>query len=112
MIATIISLIGGIDWYIELIIFIVISAASLLCLRPVVNKLLKRDEVKTNVDEIIGKKGIMQKSADALNYGEVKIAGIVWTAIVQNDNDVIEKGDKVKVLAISGNKLIVTKIKE
>ena len=50
MIATIISLIGGIDWYIELIIFIVISAASLLCLRPVVNKLLKRDEVKTNVD--------------------------------------------------------------
>ena len=54
----------------------------------------------------------MQKSADALNYGEVKIAGIVWTAIVQNDNDVIEKGDKVKVLAISGNKLIVTKIKE
>ena len=112
MIATIISLIGGIDWYIELIIFIVISAASLLCLRPVVNKLLKRDEVQTNVDEIIGKKGIMQKSADALNYGEVKIAGIVWTAIVQNDNDVIEKGDKVKVLAISGNKLIVTKVKE
>lgn len=112
MIATIISLIGGIDWYIELIIFIVISAASLLCLRPVVNKLLKRDEVKTNVDEIIGKKGIMQKSADALNCGEVKIAGIVWTAIVQNDNDVIEKGDKVKVLAISGNKLIVTKVKE
>ena len=46
------------------------------------------------------------------NYGEVKIAGIVWTAIVQNDNDVIEKGDKVKVLAINGNKLIVTKVKE
>ena len=112
LIAVFISLIKGVPWWIELIVFVTVSLATLLCLRPIVNKILNRREVKTNVDEIVGKKGVMLKDADDLNHGEVKINGVIWTAVVQFSQDVLNKGDIVKVLAVDGNKLIVAKTKK
>ncbi|MCQ2742433.1 MAG: NfeD family protein [Bacilli bacterium] len=107
LVAMIISFISGVPWWVQLIVFIVVSGATLACLRPVVNKFLKRDKVETNVDEMIGKVGVMVKECDELNSGEVRINGVLWTAINTDEKKPLSKGDKVEVLAIKGNKLIV-----
>ena len=43
VIALIISFIPGVEWWVELIVFVVVSGASLLGLRPLVNRLLKKE---------------------------------------------------------------------
>ena len=112
VIATIVSLIPGVAWWVSLIVFIVISVATLLFVRPIVSRYLKRNEVKFNVDELIHKKGHLTKECNKDSYGEVKINGVVWTAISQNDEVVLPVGTYVEVLAITGNKLIVREYKE
>lgn len=112
VISLILSLIPGVAWWIELIVFVVVSAAILIFLRPFLKKLLKNSRVDTNIDEIIGKKGFMTADYTDTEVGEVKIQGVLWTAINTEENECLKKGDKVVVVAIQGNKLIVKKIKE
>lgn len=111
IVTLIISFIPGVAWWIELIVFIVISGLMLLCLRPLTNKLLKRNIINSNIDEIAGKKGVMVKGYDELNRGEVKINDVVWTAINADESEPIPEGAKVVVVAVNGNKLIVRPIK-
>ena len=111
VIALVISFIPGVNWWIELIVFMVISVATLLCLRPIATKLLKRNIVSSNVDEMIHKKGKMIKGCDELNHGEVKINGVIWTAISSDEHQAIKEGTLVEVLAVDGNKLVVKEIK-
>ena len=107
MIALIISFIPGVAWWIQVIVFIVISTVMILGLRPVAKKLLKTNITNSNIDEMAGKKGIMLKGYDELNHGEVKINDVVWTAIGADESKAIPQGTKVMVVAVNGNKLIV-----
>lgn len=66
----------------------------------------------SNVDSIVGQKGLLISRIDLLHRGEVKINDVIWTAIASKETETIEKGSVVKVLAVSGNKLIVTKSEE
>ena len=43
-------------FWVELIVFVVISAAALIFTRPLVKKLMDRTQRKTNSDEFIGKR--------------------------------------------------------
>lgn len=110
MIALIISFIPGVAWWIQVIVFIVISTVMILGLRPVAKKLLKTNITNSNIDEMAGKKGIMLKGYDELNHGEVKINDVVWTAIGADESKAIPQGTKVVVVAVNGNKLIVRPI--
>ena len=107
IIALIISFIPDVAWWIQVIIFIVISTVMILGLRPLAKKLLKTNITNSNIDEMAGKKGIMLKGYDELNHGEVKINDVVWTAIGADESKAIPQGTKVVVVAVNGNKLIV-----
>ena len=109
VIALIISFIPGVTWWIELIVFVVISGAALLGLRPLANRFLKREKRSTNVDEMIGKKGVMIKGCDELNYGEIKVNGVIWTAVNEDSSKPINENEVVEIVAIQGNKLVVRK---
>jgi len=111
IVALIISFIPGVEWWIELIVFVVVSGLMLLCLRPLANRLLKRDVVSSNIDEIAGKKGIMVKTYDEFSRGEVKINDVIWTAVSADEKETINEGTKVVVVSVDGNKLIVRPIK-
>ena len=111
LIALIVSFIPEVAWWIQLIIFAVISVASLVCLRPIIHKALKRTVVSSNVDELIHKKGRMTKGCDEFNHGEVKIGGVLWTAYASDEKVPISAGAVVEVLAIEGNKLVVKEVK-
>lgn len=107
VVSLIISFIPGVNWWIELIVFVVISGASLLALRPLINKILKKEKRSTNIDELIGKKGLMIKGCDELNYGEIKVNGVIWTAVSEDEKLAISENTKVVIVGVNGNKLIV-----
>lgn len=94
---------------IQVIVFIVVSAVSLIITKPLVAKLRKRKITPTNLDRVIGKEGVVIKEISKNFYGEVKVGGSVWTATSTKN---IKKDSQVKVLKIDGVKLVVEKIEE
>ncbi len=97
--------------WLQVIVFIAVSVACFLLLRKYF--LSKKKDHKTNVDTLIGEIGDCQEVIKKHYPGSIKVNGIVWTAEVEQDNDeVIEPGDLVEILKISGNKLTVKKYKE
>ncbi len=112
LIALIVSLIPGVAWWVQLIVFTVVSVATLLALRPILMKFMNRHQVQSNVDSLIHKKGEMTKACDQFNHGEVKVSGVIWTAVSQDESTPISAGSVVEVAAIDGNKLIVKEIKK
>ena len=61
------SFIPGVAWWIEVIVFVVISAVSFIALRPLFRKLLKHNIFDTNIDSYTGKKGYVKKALEPLN---------------------------------------------
>ena len=92
----------------QLIIFAAASILSFVFLRPVVLRVLdkKSKDVKTNVDALIGKVGIVSETIDTdKNTGRVAVDGDDWKA-VSSDGSIINKGEKVEI--VSRDSLIVT----
>ncbi len=112
LIALILSLVPGVYWWIQLIVFFVISIALLLCLRPLTRKWMRGRIVKSNVESLIGKKAVLLEKIDMLHRGEVSVGDVKWTAVGVDDSAKIEKGKIVVIVAVSGNKLIVKEAEE
>ncbi|WMJ82360.1 NfeD family protein [Clostridium sp. MB40-C1] len=94
-----------------LIQFIAFIATSLVLLAigyPIVKKAIKNTIVITPTmeEEYIGKEFI--SNYNIKDKANIKFKGIYWT--VKNIGENINKGDKVVVLAIEGNKLVVKKL--
>lgn len=93
---------------IQLTVFLVVSIAALFGTRPIMRKIRKNNpKVNTNADRLIGKIGIVVFDDDQ-NFPRVKVENEIWTAKSQNTQ--LIKGQKVKVLAIEGVKLLVEPI--
>ena len=107
VVSLIISFIPGVEWWVQLIVFAVVSAALLVFCRPFLAKVLKRDTIDLNADTMVGKKGVITSEVKETKFGEVVIDGVTWTAIATKDDMAIGKDSLVKVMAVSGNKLIV-----
>lgn len=90
----------------QVLIFIIFSIALLLVLRPVFKRYIKKNEIKTNADSLVGKSAVCVKPIIDGERGEVKVEGKIWTAIA---NENIYENDKVIILAIKGVKLVVKK---
>ena len=87
-------------------IFVILGIVLLIITRPIVNKLKSKDNVKTNLDRIIGEDAIVTQDIVKNEVGEVKVDGKRWSAISKN---ICLKGDIVKILRIDGVKLVVEK---
>ena len=112
LISLIVSVIPGAPLWSELIIFIVISISTLLALRPIFKKYLKRNTVRTNIDSFIGKKGYVIEDISFLRPGAIKIGDISWTAIPANEKETIKEDEIVEVVSLNGNKVIVKKVED
>ena len=97
------------NFTIQFAIFVLLGIVlMLLTKKPLEQKLIKQKE-KTNLDKIIGMKGIVSENIDEMKTGEVKVDGKSWSAI---SSVPIEKGSIVKVLKIKGVKLEVERWEE
>ena len=112
LIALLVSFIPGVAWWIELIVFIVVSVATLLALRPVVRRFYKRNNIRTNVESFVGKRGYVIEDITLLKPGAIKIGDVSWTAIPIDKNAKILENEVIEVVAINGNKLVVKKVED
>lgn len=94
---------------VQIIVFIVISAASFAVTRPLVKKFSTSKIQKTNADRCIGSTAVVTEEINNLEAkGQVKVDGNIWTARSEND-ETVPVGEKVTVIKIEGVKLIVKK---
>ena len=112
LIALLVSFIPGVAWWIELIVFVVVSVATLLAFRPVVKRFYKRNNIRTNVDSFVGKRGYVIEDITFLKPGAIKIGDVSWTAIPIDKNAKILENEVIEVVAINGNKLVVKKVED
>ena len=97
----------GADLWLQVVLFAVVSVVCLLALRPVLKKYLDPKKVKTNIDAVIGKQGVVLEKIDNLaGTGKVKLDGMEWSAR-SADGAVIEKDTIVAVEKIEGVKVFV-----
>ncbi len=94
---------------VQIILFAIISITLLFI---ATKKIVKKDEsykYNTNLQGMIGKRGIVKSNILEDKTGIVVVDGEEWSAISIN-NDTINEKDIVEVIKIEGVKLIVKKI--
>lgn len=91
----------------QIIVFAVASLLCLLFVRPLALKYFHRkdEDRPSNVDAMVGRKGVVTETIEAGGFGRVKIDGDSWKACGEND-EAIGKGERVEVVAI--NSTIIT----
>ena len=114
LILSLFSLIPGvtIPWWVQVIVFVVVSAITLCALRPLSKRYLKRNTISSNVDSLVGKRGLLEEEIKPFEPGVCKINDVSWTAISTNGKETIAVKSVVEVVAIQGNKLLVKKVEE
>jgi membrane protein implicated in regulation of membrane protease activity len=93
----------------QFVIFICISIISLYFIKPIFKKVINKFKiVSSNVDAIIGTEVMVSEKITPLKIGFVKVLGETWRA----ESDVEFKvGEIVKIRAIRGTTLVVSKVK-
>lgn len=102
LIALVISLITD-NFIIQFGSFVVIGIILLVTTRKYLeSKLVKKE--KTNLDRVVGMRGIITEEVDMDKIGEVKVDGKKWSCVSDKPMKV---GEKVRILKIDGVKLKV-----
>lgn len=96
------------NFLIQFAIFVVLGVILMILTRQTLEEKLVRKE-KTNLDRIIGMKGVVTEEINEMNVGEVKVDGKRWSAI---SNTTLKIGETVKILKIKGVKLEVERWEE
>ena len=96
--------------WLQVMVFLVVSAALLIALWPLTKKFLTPKHTATNIDSVIGSTGPVTASIDnGQARGQVKLGAMEWTAR-STDGSVIPRGTLVKVDRIEGVKAFVTAV--
>ena len=96
----------NVSFYVCFIVFVILGLILMLTTRKSIEKILKVKEEKTNLDRIIGKKGVVTEKIEKNHIGEVKVDGKRWSAY---SSDELAEGDFVEILQINSVKLEVKK---
>ena len=109
-VAAMIGAMADLSAEVQLSLFLIASFLLLLTVRPMAGKYIKVHVTKTNVDSLIG---MTAKVTSQINnregFGTAVVRGQEWTAVSEEDDDVIPAGTQVTIVRISGVKLIVKK---
>jgi membrane protein implicated in regulation of membrane protease activity len=104
--AAVVALAGG-GLAAQWIVFIAISLASLLVLRPIARRHLRTPgQLRTGTAALVGGQALVLERVDR-DGGQVKLAGEVWSARSFDDDESFEPGDRVEVMKIDGATALV-----
>lgn len=105
--ALLVSIFGGALW-LQILLFLAVSGLLLALLRPLVRKYLTPKITATNIDSVIGTRGLVTAPIDNVSAtGQVKLGPMVWTAR-STSGDPIAEGTLVQVDRIEGVKVYVS----
>lgn len=97
------------SFIIQFSVFVILGIILLITTKPVLKKYINVSKEKTNLDRVVGMKGVVTLDIKPLSVGEVKVDGKRWSAISDKE---IKEGEIIEVLKIEGVKLIVKKEEE
>lgn len=98
-----------IDWWIQITVFIALSALFLVLAKTVFKKYVVKNvgKEKTDTDLLIGCRAKVEEDIiNADERGAVKINGQIWSARMRDDSETASVGESVIVESIKGVKLI------
>ena len=105
--AFLVSLAGG-SLTLQVVVFIAAAVILLIFTRPFAVKYINQNRVKTNADSLIGETTVVTEAIDNLaGAGQVRVNGQIWTARSSEEDREIPEGTRVRILEISGVKLMV-----
>lgn len=95
----------------QIVIFSILSILSFITIRPFALKYLykKSNNIGTNADGLIGKRGRIIKPITPSSYGSLKIYGDELMALSE-DGSPIEEGSEVEIIKLDGIKVVVRKV--
>lgn len=101
-----------VSFWLQLLVMIVFSGATLLLLQPLARKYVTSKIIPTNIDSMIGKKGLVTEEIDnLLPAGQVRLDTMTWTARSTSGEN-IPKDALVRVDRIEGVKVFVSLAEE
>ena len=112
LVAMILGMLGlGTFW--QLAAFFIVTFVLIFFTRPVAIKHLNSKRVKTNYENVIGKKICIKERVDNIRQtGSAVVSGQEWTVRSSDDNVAFETGQMAEVIRVSGVKLIIKPIEE
>lgn len=89
-------------WWLQLLVAAGVSVGSLALLRPtLLDKVRRMPGYRSSTDTMVGSTGTAM-SQISYDGGEIKVAGLSWSARTMTPGQVIDKGDEVEVYEIDG----------
>ncbi len=111
LISLVLSAVPNLAWYIELIVFALVSLFVMFLTRPFAKRLLLNATRYTNIDEYVGKRVSVIKEISKYENGEIKINGIIYQAcLLEEEYDPIKANEIVEIVTFKGNKVIVRRL--
>ncbi len=106
------ALLGG-GIFLQILLFFLVSLVLLFYTRPVALKYFSDSKLRTNYENTIGKTVKITERVDNISgTGTAVLNGQEWTARMQKDDMIMEKGAQAKVAEVKGVKLILTPLEE
>ena len=103
------ALLGGKLW-LQIVVFLAVSAGALAMLRPIAKKYFTPKLTRTNVDAMAGKTCLCVTAIDNLEgVGQVRMGDVEWTAR-STTGEAIPAGTEVKIDRVEGVKVYVTPV--
>ena len=107
LVALLVSLLGLQVW-LQVVLFLLVSGVLLACLRPMVKRHFTPKLTRTNVDAIVGTRGMVTAEIDNVcAAGQVKLNGMEWTAR-STTGQIIPAGTLIRVDRVEGVKVFVS----
>lgn len=92
----------------QIVVFVVLSAISMVVSRKIYRKYIKKDKDEISADnKLIGKIAKTTEETDAHN-GKVIVGDIYWKAISEN-GEIIGKDETVIIKGVNGTTLVINK---
>lgn len=97
----------GVPLVLDAVVFAALGLGLLFVARPALKRRLHvQRELKTNVDALVGKKAVVESTVDA-QQGRVNMDGELWSARAFDETQVLQVGETVTVMEISGATAVV-----
>jgi membrane protein implicated in regulation of membrane protease activity len=103
----------GFNVWVQLAVFLIVSAVLIFFTRPLAAKKLENGRVKTNVESLIGEKAkIIEPVDNTAGTGRALVNGQEWMTRSSKDDVAFPVNEVVEIVGISGVKIIVRKVEE
>lgn len=102
--AAVVAWVGGELW-LQLVAFAVTGLALMFVTRPLLKRKLESPDIHTNVDRMVGKRGVVTIAIDNdANTGQIRVGTEYWTARWPEDapGALIPVDGRVEIIAVEG----------